>query len=410
MTLISIDCDFHIHGKYSAATSGKMIFDVISKQALLKGLDVVGTGDALHKIWLEGIKDLSSGEGVFEKNGCKFVITAEVEDIRRVHHFLIFPGISSVEQLKEDLGRYSDDMDKDGRPHVRLNGEEIAELCEECEAMVGPSHAFVPWTSVYKEYDSLRDCYGDKQISFLELGLSADTYFADLIEELQDVTFLSNSDAHSPWPHRLGREFNRLSVKDVSYEEIKKAIVGGNGRKIELNVGLDPRLGKYHRTSCIKCYTHLKLEEAVKSGWHCPNCGATVKKGVRERISELATYDEPKHPAHRPKYLRIAPLAEIISRALGITDVYSSTVQSAWNKLVKRFESEISVLVDVPVGDIKKVNEKIGEVILLYREEKFTIIEGGGGKYGRIVFNRTKKDEKGIKPRSVRQSVLDSFR
>lgn len=60
-----------------------------------------------------------------------------------------------------------------------------------------------------------------KKPDFLELGLSADTNMADRIEELQDIVFLTNSDAHSPWPHRLGREFNRLKLDDFSYTSLK---------------------------------------------------------------------------------------------------------------------------------------------------------------------------------------------
>ena len=33
--------------------------------------------------------------------------------------------------------------------------------------------------------------------------------------------FLTNSDAHSPWPHRLGREFNQIELEDISYTSIK---------------------------------------------------------------------------------------------------------------------------------------------------------------------------------------------
>ncbi|MEE8402724.1 MAG: hypothetical protein V3R93_03130, partial [Candidatus Hydrothermarchaeaceae archaeon] len=75
------DCDFHIHGRYSAATSGKMTLDNISAQGTLKGLHLIGTGDALHPKWLLEIKGLDGySDGVYEKNGCKFVITTEVED------------------------------------------------------------------------------------------------------------------------------------------------------------------------------------------------------------------------------------------------------------------------------------------------------------------------------------------
>ncbi|NOZ76657.1 MAG: phosphotransferase, partial [Euryarchaeota archaeon] len=259
-----IDCDFHIHGRYSAATSGRMELETISKQARLKGLALVGTGDALHPGWLDEIKGLAEhSDGIYEKNGCKFVLTTEVEDVRRVHHLILLPSISAAESLRESFRRFSGDIDKDGRPHLTLTGEEVLDYVAEVGGLLGPSHAFVPWTSVYKEYDSLAECYGRSlgKVAFLELGLSADTDMADMIPELADLTFMSNSDAHSPWPHRLGREFNRVRVDDLSFRGLERAILRKGGSRFILNVGLDQRLGKYHRTACIKCFTLYYLKD-----------------------------------------------------------------------------------------------------------------------------------------------------
>ena len=288
----TVDCDFHIHSKYSAATSNRMDLETIASQAPFKGLDVVGTGDALHNRWLKEIKALPMEEGILRKGDCNFILTTEVEDTKKVHHLIFFPEIASVEALREALIPHTRDIDADGRPHVRLAGEALAELCAECDAMIGPSHAFVPWTSIYKEYDSLNACYGErtKDVKYLELGLSADTELADTIGELSEITFLTNSDAHSPWPNRLGREFNRLEIEDLSYEELKMAIERRNGRRIVLNVGLDPRLGKYHRTSCIGCYAHYTLEEALSYKWRCPECKARIKKKVLVSLSCLVHF------------------------------------------------------------------------------------------------------------------------
>lgn len=405
-----LDCDFHIHGRYSGATSKNMNLDVISKQAMLKGLDVVGTGDALHRGWLRELQELDKySEGVYDKNGCRFVITLEVEDARRVHHLIFLPSISAAQGLRESLGRHSEEMDKDGRPHLRLMGEEIVDYVMEVDGVIGPSHAFVPWTSIYKEYDSLKECYGDNahRISFLELGLSADTELADYIAELKDITLLSNSDAHSPWPHRLGREFNRLRVRDLTYGDIVRALrPGGDSNRVILNVGLDPRLGKYHRTACIRCYAIYDYEEAQRLRWRCPQCRGMLKKGVRDRIRELGSYPRPRHPGHRPPYVRIAPLAEILCLALEVKSLYSPRVQGEWKKLVEAFGSEIAVLIDADTEEIKKVSgEMVGKLIRRYREGDFTIVHGGGGRYGRIVFSPYDKVEK---KRSV-QGVLDQF-
>jgi uncharacterized protein (TIGR00375 family) len=402
---MQVDCDFHIHGRYSGATSESMNLSIIASQGKLKGLDLIGTGDALHPRWLEEIKNLEVfSDGIYEKDNSKFILTTEVEDQKRVHHLIFLPSISAAEELRESLSKFSQDIDVDGRPHVRLNGEELIDYVEDVGGIAGPSHAFVPWTSIYKEYDSLKECYGKNttKIGFLELGLSADTDMADMIEELYTITLLSNSDAHSPWPHRLGREFNRLELRDLSFSGVVEAI---KNKKVILNVGLDPRLGKYHRSACISCYAIYTLKEAIRLKWRCKKCGGLIKKGVHDRVRELSSRDKPKHPPYRPRYIRIAPLAEILSLALGIKNIYSNKIQEAWKKLVTRFSSEISVLVDQPIEEIRKASgDETANLIRAFREGKFKIIEGGGGKYGKVVFNIPRQ-----KFYRGNQSMLDSF-
>ena len=216
---------------------------------------------------------------------------------------------------------------------------------------------------------------------FLELGLSADSEMADRIKAHHKLSYLSNSDAHSPMPHRLGREFNRFEVKEPTFEEIRKAILKRGGRKIVLNAGLDPRLGKYHRTACSRCYTQYSLGEAKAFKWKCPRCGGRIKKGVHDRILELA--DTGERPKDRPPYLHLAPLAEIISMVIG-KGVETKATRLVWERFLNEFGSEIKVLVDVPVRELAKIHEDIAKAIWAYRSGKLIVIPGGGGKYGGI--------------------------
>ena len=57
------------------------------------------------------------------------------------------------------------------------------------------------------------------------MGLSADTNLASRIGQLDDYTFLTNSDSHSPWPHRIAREFNKIQLDDISYDSLCSAII-----------------------------------------------------------------------------------------------------------------------------------------------------------------------------------------
>ncbi|MBU2560564.1 endonuclease Q family protein, partial [archaeon] len=114
-----LDCDFHIHSRYSQATSKNMTLENISVQAPRKGLHLMGTGDALHPAWLSDIEKLKEfSEGIYEKNNFKFIITTEVEDARRVHHLIFLPSVSAAKGLSESLKKHSKDLAADGRPKL----------------------------------------------------------------------------------------------------------------------------------------------------------------------------------------------------------------------------------------------------------------------------------------------------
>ena len=379
-----VDADLHIHSHYSKAVSKLMRIPVLAENARFKGLGIVGTGDILNPHWEAELLKYTEklDEGTYERGGTVFLLTAEVEDIRRVHHLLIFPGIDAVREMREKLGRYSSDIETEGRPRVNLSAAEIAEIADNLGILVGPAHAFTPWTALYKEYDSLKEAYDGAKIHFLELGLSADSYMADRIKAHHGLTYLSNSDAHSPHPHRLGREFNRFEIQEASFDEVRKAILKRGGRRIVLNAGLDPRLGKYHLTACSRCYTKYHLQDAIALRWRCPRCGGAIKKGVHDRIMELADTDE--RPDDRPPYLHLAPLAEIIAMVMN-RGVDTKSVKRVWERLLREFGSEIRVLVDAPVEAIgEAVDEGIAKAIWAFRNEKLVIIPGGGGRYGEI--------------------------
>jgi uncharacterized protein (TIGR00375 family) len=396
---MNINADLHIHSRYSAATSPKMDLPTLSTEALRKGIQLLGTGDCLHPKWLREIRELEERNGLFhfksEDQGTNthtnFVLTVEVEDMRRVHHLLIVPSISKAEELYESFRTHSPDIDSDGRPSLRLSGAEIAERARDAEALIGPCHAFTPWTAMYAYHDSLKDCYEDTvgYLSFVELGLSADSSYADRIEELRDLTFLTNSDAHSPYPIRLAREFNRFHVECLSFEELKAAIKRESGRKSMLNVGFPPQEGKYNESACIRCYTHYSLNEAIASRWRC-DCGGLIKKGVRDRVNELADCDGTP-PEHRPPYLHLIPLAEVISLAVQKSPS-SKSVQKIWESLLAAFGTEVTVLIDAPIDFIKGAHYEfkaeelahVVEAITAFREGMIRISPGGGGKYGVI--------------------------
>jgi len=378
-----VNADLHIHSKYSMATSPKMDMPTLASESKKKGIQLVATGDCLHPEWLEKIKNIKEDNGIFRLNDISFVLTTEIEDINQVHHLLFIPSISKAQELYEKFKPHSKDIDNNGRPMIRLNAVEIAQVAIDAGALIGPAHAFTPWTAMYAYHDSLKSCYGDmaKNIFFLELGLSADTSYADRIPELKCLTFLSNSDAHSPYVNKLAREFNRFEMEDISFDELKMAIIREKGRKTVLNVGMPPEEGKYNESACVRCFKHYTLRESLVKTWKC-SCGGAIKKGVKDRINELAAYDVPEYPPHRPPYLHLIPLSEIIAMALGIGTA-TKGVQASWNTLIERYGSEVAVLVDADIIN-SGIDELVVDAITAFKDGRIKVHPGGGGEYGRI--------------------------
>jgi len=363
--------DLHIHSPYSIAVSRFMQPEQLLKGCVTKGISVLGTGDALQPDWLAGWKPFLENDA-----GIVIVPQGEIEDIRRVHHVILAEEPAQFDQLRDLLDGTCKSFVTAGRPHVYLTGEEIANAAHDVGALVGPAHAFTPWTAMYAYFDSVPACYGDAKIDVLELGLSADSSYGAAIPDLYDVPFLTNSDAHSPYPDKLGREFNRLRIGSSTAKEVLFAIREG---AVEMNAGFFPEEGKYNRTACTRCYTQYSLEDAVRHQWRCPADGGIIKKGVADRAKELAHGSEARP---RPPYLRVIPLAQIIQTMEGTSSPNTKKCKAIYAKFIETFENEIAVLIDVPVPEIRAVHPRVADAIAALRNETVVLHPGGGGKYG----------------------------
>ena len=230
--------DLQIHSKFSRATSPNMTVEDISKWSRIKGLDLVGTGDFTHPIWLENLKQKLSGDGIYEYDGTKFMLTGEISLIyshngkqRRVHLLLHAPSFDVVDQMNEWLDRKGR-RDYDGRPVFGFSCQEFVESMMQIsrDIEVIPAHAWTPWFALFGSmsgYDSLKECFGDQTgcIHALETGMSSDPSMNWRLSQLDGITLVSNSDSHSPYPWRLGREANVFEMKDgFSYSDVIDSI------------------------------------------------------------------------------------------------------------------------------------------------------------------------------------------
>src|SRR5512143_3032494 len=96
--------DFHIHSKFSRATSKDMEVESLAQWAKKKGISLLGTGDFTHPTYVAELRSklAALGNGLFElkhgENSVKFVLPAEVSNIytqdgkvRRIHTLLVAP-------------------------------------------------------------------------------------------------------------------------------------------------------------------------------------------------------------------------------------------------------------------------------------------------------------------------------
>ena len=145
-----------------------------------------------------------------------------------------------------------------------------------------------------------------------------------------------------------------------------------DGRKVVANYGLDPKLGKYHRTYCDNCNSTIETKEPVSI---CPKCESEkITFGVFDRIELIKDKKETKSPKTRPPYIYQIPLQFI--PGVGAKQI---------DKLLNHFDTEMTILHKLSKDDIESVvGTKIANKIVEARDGNVKIESGGGGVYGKV--------------------------
>ncbi|MBI4014980.1 MAG: DNA helicase UvrD [Candidatus Aenigmarchaeota archaeon] len=389
--------DLHLHSPYSRAVSKDMTLEVLSRKAKEKGLHMLGTGDFSHPAWFANLKSkLRGDDGVYEYNGTKFVLSNEIALIytqdgkgRRIHYILLAPDFGAAEQINEFL-RSRGRLDYDGRPMFGFTSVELVErlmsISKDIEII--PAHAWTPWFSVFGSmsgFDSLKECFQEKvkYIHAIETGLSSSPAMNWRCSFLDNVTLLSNSDAHSPHPHRLGREANALDIKGESYRELINAI---RTRKVEYTLEVSPDYGKYHYDGHRDCNISMAPDETKKHNGICPKCKKPLTIGVLNRVEQLADREEFTLKG-APPFKGIIPLTEIIALSVG-QEVFTKKVFEQYHRLLGAFGNELTILLETPEEELRKaVGERLAALIIKNREGNIKIIPGYDGVYGKPVID-----------------------
>ncbi len=401
--------DFHIHSKYSRATSREMDVELLARWAKKKGIGLLGTGDFTHPTYFAELKSkLEPAEpGLFRlvrgEEGIRYLLTTEVSNIypqgdriRRIHTLIFSPSFEVAERINSKLSHYGK-LSSDGRPIFGFTAKELVQMVldisEDC--LLVPAHAWTPWFSIFgahSGFDSIEECFGEMtpHIRAIETGLSSDPEMNWRLSALDEITLISNSDAHSP--NRLGREANVFEC-ELNYWEIVGAIRGKDRRRILFTIEFFPEEGKYHFDGHRACGVILSPKETIKNQYLCPKCGKKLTVGVMHRVEKLADRPEGFVPKQAIPSIHLIPLEEIIAEALEV-GVETKSVETEYDRLVEKGGSEFRILLEASPEELGSfVPPKILEGIIRMRQGKVSIVPGHDGVYGKITLFPEKKRE-----------------
>jgi len=382
-----IYADLHIHiGRTESGRSVKItgsktltfqnILHYASKQ---KGLQLIGIIDCqapevlseIETLLQKGIvKELKNGGLQYEQT--TVILGSEIEVYDQfckgpIHVLTYFPTFKQMKSFSNWMQQHVKNISLSTQ-RIYVEGKDLQQVVYAHEGLFIPAHVFTPFKSLYGKgvTNSLKEVFDANKIDAIELGLSSDTYMVSAIEEIQPYPFLTNSDAHSLG--KIAREYQRIKVQEVNFQELKKALRNEGGRAISANFGLNPLLGKYYDTVCANCGAH------VSNGTHiCPVCNnGTIIKGVSTRIKELSSHSS--QPINRPPYIHQVPL-----------DFIPGLGPKTFDRLLQAFGTEMQILHEATYEELTEVvPEKLASLIDKARKGELTIVHGGGGKYGKI--------------------------
>jgi uncharacterized protein (TIGR00375 family) len=392
--------DFHVHSKFSRATSKDMEVETLAGWALKKGISVLGTGDFTHPTYFSDLRaKLEPLEnGLFklkkEDRGVRYILTTEVCNMykqngkgRRIHTLIFAPGFDVVEAISAKLANLGK-LSSDGRPIFTFPAKDLVKMVLDIssDCLVIPAHAWTPWFSIFganSGFDSIEECFEDMtpHIHAIETGLSSDPEMNWRLSALDGMTLISNSDAHSP--NRLGREANAFDC-EVDYREITEAIRKKDRKKLLFTVEFFPEEGKYHYDGHRDCRVVFSPEETKHHQYLCPVCKKKLTVGVMHRVDDLADRRAGFIPRNAIPSIHLIPLDEIIAEGLGV-NVGTKAVDAEYDRLVERGGSEFRILLDATPEELATfVPPKILDGIIRMRQGKVSIVPGHDGVYGKI--------------------------
>ncbi len=169
--------DLHIHSRFSRACSPQLNIPNLTEWAKYKGINVLGTGDFLHPLWLAELKNVLTEDGSgflsYSKDpSVKFVLTVEIATMysdkgkgRRLHNLVFLPDFASAETFQKSLLSRRANLASDGRPILGMSSKDLLSLALQAseKALFIPAHCILPSALVHTDE-------GVKEIKDIQVG------------------------------------------------------------------------------------------------------------------------------------------------------------------------------------------------------------------------------------------------
>lgn len=386
------------------------------KWSKIKGVDIISAADFTHPAWFrtleQNLVEYQSGAGLYyyknKDQDVLFIISTEISCIysqggktRRVHLCVLAPSLAVAKKINESLTARGAKLASDGRPILGMSAKNILEMCLEIDEriMVIPAHAWTPWFAVFGSksgFDSLAECFEDltPYIHAIETGLSSDPLMNWQWSKLDDITLVSNSDAHSG--PRIGREANVLDLQEITFDEIREIINTKDKKRFLYTIEFYPEEGMYHYDGHRECNFSCSPQESIKKYKNiCPKCKKVLTLGVLNQVNKLADRKEGSTEAsNRLPYKNIVPLPEIIADFYGVNRS-SKKVEKLYFDIIDRAGNEFKVTLDLGGDDLKKIMPALlAEGIIKMRDKKLKVLPGFDGQYGEVSIFRAEQQLK----------------
>ena len=404
--------DLHIHSHFSRATSKEMNISSLYRWGKIKGINVIGTGDFTHPGWISELQQkLEPAEpGLFRlkeefahkedellPSSCKdnlirFILSVEIsniysrhERVRKLHNLIVVPDFVTAIKINAKLDKIGN-IKHDGRPILGMDSYDLLKLSLDSnpDNIFIPAHIWTPWFAMFGSksgFDNLEEAFGDltPHVKAVETGLSSDPFMNWRLSQLDGLTLVSHSDAHSP--RNLGREANVIDC-ELSYRDIISAIKTNDQRFVG-TIEFYPQEGKYHYDGHRDCKIQFSPKQSLEYDGICPVCHKPLTLGVDYRVNQLADREESFKPKKHKKVEYIIPLSEMIKEIENVKSITSKKADLKYQELIAKLGNEFELLRNMEISAISEAGFPLYALaIQKMRTGQVKIDPGYDGVYG----------------------------